>query len=792
MKILFCINFCIIFYLPGKLYAQNGSPHVIPKEIIADTNVILKIVYPPITEREGKGLQIPIPPSVHPRLYLTKKDIPLLKEKMNSHLLQGCWKKIENAAAFVTTGHLKLNGSKGNFDLSIRNAIEAKALLYLLNNDATIGREAIEALLNFYATLTTDMDKPDVCRDIGRAIVTGAIVYDWCYDLTTAEEKILLIGRMETLATQLEIEWPKLSQGSITGHGAEAQLARDMLSFGIATYQEKPIIYNLAAGRIIAEFVPARKFFYPGAYHHQGSAYGPYRFNWDMYCTFIFDKMGFPQIFGNDQSKAPYYFIYSRRPDGQLLRNGDEFTELFTPFGKYWSVGSSANLFAGSYYKDGILINEAIKEGQLGKGSDYLFDFLFFDPTISLNETQASLPLTRYFKEPFGAMIARTGWGQGLESSAVVAEMKVGVYNFVNHQHLDAGSFQLYYKGPMTVQSGIYQGKTGSYGGEHFKNYYQRSIAHNTMLVFDPSEKFLWHGKNIANDGGQVFPNNGQEAKTLSDFFQNDYKTGEVLAHAFGPDSIKPEFSYLKGELSAAYSSKVKSFKRSFVFLNFNDKTVPAALIVFDNITTSNKDFKKYWLLHSVQEPSIKGIYTTVVRNEKGYSGKMINTTLLPAVDNLHISKIGGSGNEYHVFGKNYPQSPNNDSNSMDSASWRIEVTAKKAVADDIFLNVMQVMDENLHTQKISLPVKFETDKLTGTKVGDRIVLFSKNGETITDKFMLNIKGNGIFKVLITDVQQGNWEIKSLSNKMHIQDMKNNEEVLYFIIKAGSYVISKK
>jgi hypothetical protein len=30
-------------------------------------------------------------------------------------------------------------------------------------------------------------------------------------------------------------------------------------------------------------------------------------------------------------------------------------------------------------------------------------------------------------------MVARTGWGQ----DAVIAEMKVNEYNFVNHQHLE-------------------------------------------------------------------------------------------------------------------------------------------------------------------------------------------------------------------------------------------------------------------------------------------------------------------------------------------------------------------
>jgi len=786
MKCIVCYILAMFFF--SILNAQTGD-----SELHVDTNKIISIQYPPLTEREGKGLTIPVPPPEHPRLYLTRKDIPSLKEKANSIVLKKCWEKITTAATFITNGYLKIDANKAsNNDVNIRNAIEAKALLFLFTNDQEQGRQAVDYLLHYYATLKIDLKKDDVCREIGRVIVTGAIVYDWCYALTTAAEKQTLIGRMETLATQLEIKWPTLKQGSVTGHGAEAQLARDMLSCGVATYNEKPEIYRLAAGRIMAEFVPSRKFFYPAGYHHQGSSYGPYRFYWDMIATFIFDKMGYPEIFGSDQRKAPYYFIYGRRPDGQLMRNGDDFTELFTKFGKYWVNGGTINALAGSYFKDTVLVNEAMKEDNLGKGGDYLFDFLFYDTQIAGHKSPPTLPLTRYFKEPFGAMIARTGWEDGLKSPAVVAEMKVGVYNFVNHQHLDAGSFQLYYKGPLTVQSGVYQGKNGGYGSEHFRNYYQRSIAHNTMLIYDPNEKFIWGDKEVINDGGQRLPNNNRETINLSDFLGDEYNTGEVLAHAFGPDSNRPEFSYLKGNLTAAYSSKVKSFTRSFVFLNFKNSKIPAALIVFDNVITANTAFKKYWLLHSVEEPVVNNNTTVIARSGKGYSGKMINTTLLPDKNNFTISKIGGATNQYEVFGKNFPQWPNAIDNSADSATWRIQLSPKIPSANDLFLNVMEVMDDKMVPSSIFLPKKIETEKFVGVIISDRVVLFSKAGNIINGHFSLNITGSKEMKVLITDIEEGIWEIRSAKDHSKLLEVKNTEQLLYFTIKTGNYVISKK
>lgn len=745
----------------------------------------LKITYPPLTEKEGKGLPLPVPPPGHPRLYFTKKDIQPLNEKWQSPLLNACVEKIKAAAAYSTDGILKGEGEKPNLDARVYNAIEAKAFLYVLQNGEASGRDAIAALLNFYATVKFDPAKQDVCREIGRTIVTGAIVYDWCYPLLTTGQKQVLIDRMEALATLLEVRWPYLVQGSVTGHGTEAQLSRDMLSCGIATYNEKPGIYNRVAGRILTEFAPARKFFYPAAYHHQGDAYGPYRFQWDVWAMLLFDRMGYPNLFGTDMAKPPYYFIYGRRPDGQLFRNGDDFLELSTPFGRYWSIGGSMEAYAGSYFKDPVLINEALKEGGIGKGGDYLFDFLFFDPAVQPS-SKAALPLTKYFTEPFGAMTARTGWDEGLTASTAVAEMKIGVYNFVNHQHLDAGSFQLYYKGPLAVQSGIYQGKTGGYGSEHFKNYSQRTVAHNAMLVYDPAQKFLFGKQEIANDGGQPYPANGTETKTIEEI-KAGYKTGEELAHSFGPDATAPDYSYLKGELALAYGPKVKSFQRSFVFLNLKDGTVPAALIVFDRVTAADKNFKKTWLLHCVEEPAINGNVSVAKRTEKGYGGQLQNTTLLPSADNLSIQKIGGAGNEFNVGGINYPQSPANRQNSVDSAVWRIEVSPKTASATDLFLNVMQVADADRH--ELLKVEKVEGVDFTGARIGDRTVLFSKTGEAITKAATLTLDGEST--VLITDVGEGEWTIKDKEGKSTKSRVRKEERVIYIRLKAGTYRLSK-
>lgn len=747
----------------------------------------VNITYPALTDREGLGLKIPSPPGEHPRLFFRKSEIPELHKKTSNPLLEATWKKLVQYAENPTDGKLMQNGTKANIDNEVINTIEAKAFFYAYAQDLSKGKQAVNAVFNFDSTLIIETKKGDYCREMGRVILTNAIVYDWCYDLLNSNQKKLLINKMETLASMMEIEWPRLGQGSITGHGTEAQVSREMLSCGIAVYDEKPEIYNLAAGRIFAEFLPSRKFFQSAGYHHQGSAYGPYRYMWDMYITLIYDKMGYPDVFGKDQALVPYKWIYTRRTDGQLLRDGDDFCECKTDFGKYWPI--RCNAFTGSYFKDPVLMNEAIKHNSIG--SEGIFDFLLINPFVPADKEVSSLPLTKYFKEPSGTMVARTGWDEGITANPVIADMKIGVYNFANHQHLDAGNFQIYYKGPLIVDSGIYEGTNGAYGSDHFLNYYQRTIAHNCMLVYDPKEKFFFHETEIANDGGQHYANKGFETKNLEYLLTKGYKIGEVLAHDFGPDAIKPDYSYLKGELAESYPQKTKSFRRSFVFLNLKNSEVPAAIIVFDRVKAVDKNFKKYWLMHCVEEPAISRNVTKIQCKERGYNGQLINTTLLPVSENLSISKVGGKDNEFTVFGKNYPQTLRFEKNSSDKAVWRIEVSPKKADNDDNFLNVMQVMDYDGGTKKPIAVEKIETDKLVGAKIADRIVLFSKNGDILDGQ--LKIITQGPAKVLVTDLATGNWKVNCTSDKKQsVGVVKNNSGVLYFEAEKGTYSITKQ
>ena len=57
------------------------------------------------------------------------------------------------------------------------------------------------------------------------------------------------------------------------------------------------------------------------------------------------------------------------------------------------------------------------------------------------------------------------------------------------HGHLDQNHFVIYHKGYLATESGADYTDTES---PHYLNYYRRTIAHNSMLVFKKDEKFFW------------------------------------------------------------------------------------------------------------------------------------------------------------------------------------------------------------------------------------------------------------------------------------------------------------
>lgn len=709
--------------------------------------------------KKVNGVEIPIPPTVHPRLYLRSSDIPELRERLKNPEIKKTIAKIQKLGVDRTPEEEAKAPDKSGFRYyaemrGVTSRVQLEALDYLLNKKKSVARKAIVAMLDTLRN-TNYGKKGDLSRASGQMLMCGAMVYDWCYDQMKDSEKKAYINEFVRISKTMECGYPPKNTEPIAGHSSEWMVMRDMLSAAIAIYDEFPEMYNNVMTMLCRDYIPVRNYVYAGHNYHQGTSYANVRFSNDLFSLWILDKMGAGAVYDPAQQFVMYDFLYRRRPDGMVLPAGD-----VNP-GIGGSYGLPAML-AYSYYKDPYLAYEYKRNIKIDNHC-LIFDVLWRDYTIEPKSPE-TLPLTKYSGTPYGWMIARTGW----DKNSVIAEMKINEHFVGNHQHMDGGAFQIYYKGPLAIDAGAYHGTSGGYNSAHNKNFFKRTVAHNSLLVFDPNEKFAsWNyggtdkTEFADNDGGQRMPGDRWETcRSFADLLSDEYTTGQVLAHGIGGDYMAPEYSYLSGDITKAYSDKVKEVKRSFVFLNLKSEKVPAAMVVFDKVVSKNPEFKKHWLLHSIEEPQVSENGIVIKRTKDGDSGMLSNTVLLPAKENLDMQVIGGKGKEFWVNGTNYanaPQAGRPDPRN-ERGEWRVEVSPSAPANEDYFLNVIQVADNNCNElHKASL---LKGENLVGAVIADRIVTFSKDGETINGKAEMDVQGNGTFKFVMTDMKPGTWQVK--------------------------------
>lgn len=701
------------------------------------------------------------PKGVHPRLGFTDKDIPELIKKYNHPENAVTKAKLENYADKDTV-------VGATYNITTLYEISAKAYKYALFKDKEMGRKAIDTALTL-TNINTWTGYPT--REKGFVILTVSSVYDWCYDLLTEEEKTLLMEIAIGCASGMEIGWPPNGHGSrtFTGHGAEAQLLRDQLSFAIATYDERPDFWNYIGGRFYHEYVAEREWETKGGMHHAGVAYGIYRHVYSMWaCAFIMG-MGLPEPY-NAYEAGMFEIgnnIYPRRPDGSFFSRGDTYTHNLM---SYNLPGEEHLVLSLHLSKDPYIKDELIRVRRNGGKAGIVegdpsemgpaFWMIFNEPEVE-EKSISNLPLSKYFPSPAGIMYAKTGWDAGVKANTVAAELAIG-YEWAppdgGHNHRDAGSFQIYYKGPLATDSGYYH----HFGTDHHTNYTVQTIAHNTMLVYDPDEPAENFEGNI-NDGGQEHKglkgNNEATFKNMIDY-ADYYRRSTVLAQEIDPENpIEPDYTYIKGDITNAYSDKMKEFKRSFMFLNFKEEKVPAALIVFDKVMVSKPNLKRTWLLHGQSDPVLSGKRSVWLsnpyENEYGekYSGKMVVDHLLP--EKPQIDVIGGEEEGwFNINGVNFPYEQA-DYDGNEQKTYRMEIS-EKGKETSYFLNCIQVTDEGNNSYLKSEMI--DTDNFYGVKISDRAVLFSKSGEKLLADFELTSDGRN-FKYTICDIDKGNWKL---------------------------------
>jgi heparin/heparan-sulfate lyase len=97
----------------------------------------------------------------------------------------------------------------------------------------------------------------------------------------------------------------------------------------------------------------------------------------------------------------------------------------------------------------------------------------------------------------------------------------------------------------------------------------------------------------------------------------------------------------------------------------------------------------------------------------------------------------------------------------------------------------MQVMDRE---QKDILEVEhLRSDSLEAAQIGDRVVAFSETTEVIDNPVNLSISNEGTYKILITDLDPGTWQIRRDGEVFIPAIPVRDNGILYFEGKQGQY-----
>ena len=750
-------------------------------------------IYTPVANPyPDPGIELP---ARHPRVYFKEGDIERILEDKEKGENVYAWRlqqqNLETGLSDSFTGILPTpEGGKTNDNGSITVCIEALAFDYLINKNRKSGEKAVTSLKNYLNSVVfTGAYSDTYFRPAGQLIFHVAEVYDWCYDLLDSKTKKYFTDRViEIAGNGLEVRWPFDGSG-VASHESEAQLQRDLLAFSIAAGDERPDIFKRMMGVMYKNYVPQRTRIYNSLMPNQGSQYGCYRGRWELLATILMDKIGVPNLYGENQRYFPYFYLYARRPDGLIMRDGDARTDG-NEIGAFMTRPDIIRvmLLSSYYFKDEYLKKEfdrnfaAMRSFASGHDGMSPVEFIcFYDAELGTKEKD-ELPLTRYFPSPKGAMFARTGFNDGLYSDDAVAYMNVEEYNFSNHDHIDAGHFQIYYKGILANDAGTY----GSYGSAHDRGYYKRSVAHNTMAVRNPSSPTTFQGY-TTYDGGQRSGNDGADAGA-NIFETEEYRFGEILGHEFGGDDKEPDYSYLSGNIRRAYKSDtVENYERSFMFYNLKNKDHPAAMIVFDRITSVSPSYKKAWLLNGPLRPAVSGNRTVFYNTENGYNGKMTVDTLLPEKTETVI--IGGEGQDAYVGGVNYSAGVTlNPDLSHEAQGYRVEISPQIDSSKDLFLNVIQVGDADSEVEAYR-PLLIQNNRCAGVIMGRTVTIF-KTDYGRSRKSVSFTLPEGSYRIAVCDNAAGNWSVIKDGNVSGSLQASEEGGVLYFDGSGGEYSVT--
>ena len=416
--------------------------------------------------------------------------------------------------------------------------------------------------------------------------------------------------------------------------------------------------------------------------------------------------------------KVAYWHLYAMRPDGTLARFGDSYTQgpantpLWQPVQDYYAriTGDPGVVASADYFR---LFNEnPYHRGRYAWSTVLTYDPHLpmpegYDPQKPADYLNTHLPRARLFgRATMGQAFFIDRWG---DPDATWIAFKAGDV-LAHHGHYDQGNFVIYRGSPLAVHSGYY----ADYYSDFRLGYFIQTIAVNSLLVEAPGEFSNYArrrgGLEEVTGGQRVMIPTGVDLTSVDEWLSNQhagvhYEAGDILAFESAPEL----FDYVAADITEAYNStryaspgnpaKVSSVVRRLLHLRQSH-----AVIVLDNVVTTDPSYTTRWLLHTPAKPVTEteervegdadnGILRTGDRwLQTSYEkGRLFHQVLLP--EDPEVLKIGGPDYRHYVRlssgARNLEPSERRREMPPEYGVWRTEVLGVASRSEHVFLNVL-------------------------------------------------------------------------------------------------------
>lgn len=701
------------------------------------------------------ALQLRTIPTSHPRLYVTANDLPTLQARAVP--TNPRWTQLQSQA-------------NGIYDVNDwNNVMESSALVGLVTGQTSACTRAIHI-----AEMQRDAD---TTYTLSSGAGELALVYDWCYAQMTAVTRTQLLTYFNTWGDKQKWASPTHFTDAQPGWGNYwPNYSYSFALIGLATFGDNP-----RAGEWLDEYRQTRVGQYDLAAFDRIAAGGAWPegtvYDWIANPNRMLALTAWRSGTGENLFQSSPWF--SERLGYLLLQNypgvDNEWGYQFHPYisqgdaerhrgsiGNYQRIMSL--LLAHTFPTDprAQQLQAYLTTAPINTSAtfQYYLEFLWNDPSVA---PTAPNRVTN-FAPALGQVIWRSGWPSGAADTdpcATYITFHAGDH-FTYHQHYDQNAFTLWKCADLALDSGVYSGNGLSF---HDVNYYVRSIAHNTLVVYNPLEDFTSvRSGAVSNDGGQrtVAPaSRSPDSVTYWDQYAKQYDTGDIVHHEDGA-----LYSYALGDATKAYNNpayaqtsnfptnvpKVSRFQRELVYLRPLAPTVALSndfVVLYDRVGVVSASFSlsnTKLLFHTLNAPTVNGTPQVVSPGETLYAnateaaavsgnGKLFMKVLAPTSHNLRV--VGGRGvKAFWVFGQQYdwhwlatePQPrPITDYDPLPYGEWRLELEPADAALDHNFLTVLYPTIST--TLAMPAATLINGSGLAGAHVADptlnRVVLFS-------------------------------------------------------------------